>query len=146
MEQGVTPAGLGARDTLRLEVCFHLYGNDLSEDRNPIEAGLAWCCKLDTGFIGADALRGLEPEQTLVPFAFTGPGIPRQDNPVHTRARRGGRDERLAVALPRDRHRDGVCAAWPPRRPARSSKLTCAASRARPRCREKPLYRKETSG
>ncbi len=36
---GATPAGLGARDTLRLEVCFHLYGNDLSEDRNPIEAG-----------------------------------------------------------------------------------------------------------
>ena len=58
---GVTPAGLGARDTLRLEVCFHLYGNDLSEDRNPIEAGLGWCCKLETGFIGADALRGFEP-------------------------------------------------------------------------------------
>ena len=84
MEQDVTPAGLGARDTLRLEVCFHLYGNDLSEDRNPIEAGLAWCCKLDTGFVGAEALRGLEPEQTLVPFAFTGPGIPRQGNPVHS--------------------------------------------------------------
>ena len=49
--------GLGARDTLRLEVCFHLYGNDLSEDRNPIEAGLGWCCKLDTGFVGAEALR-----------------------------------------------------------------------------------------
>ena len=82
LEQGVGPAGLGARDTLRLEVCFHLYGNDLSEDRNPIEAGLGWACKLDTDFIGADALRGAEPEQTLVPFAFTGPGIPRQDNPV----------------------------------------------------------------
>jgi aminomethyltransferase len=79
---GVRPVGLGARDTLRLEVCFHLYGNDLSEDRNPIEAGLAWCCKLDTGFVGADALAGLEPAQRLVPFAFTGRGIPRQDNPV----------------------------------------------------------------
>src|SRR5215204_2578884 len=84
-QAGATPIGLGARDTLRLEVCFHLYGNDLSEDRNPIEAGLAWCCKLDTGFIGADALRGVEPGQTLVPFAFTGAGIPRQGNPVHTR-------------------------------------------------------------
>ena len=82
--EDVTPAGLGARDTLRLEVCFHLYGNDLSEDRNPIEAGLQWCCKLDTDFIGAEALRGIEPEQTLVPFAFTGPGIPRQGNPVAT--------------------------------------------------------------
>jgi len=82
LAEGVRPAGLGARDTLRLEVCFHLYGNDLSEDRNPIEAGLGWCCKLDTGFIGSDALRGLEPQQTLAPFAFTGPGIPRQGNPV----------------------------------------------------------------
>jgi aminomethyltransferase len=82
LEQGVRPAGLGARDTLRLEVCFHLYGNDLSEDRNPIEAGLSWACKLDTGFIGAEALRAAEPGQALVPFAFTGPGIPRQHNPV----------------------------------------------------------------
>jgi glycine cleavage system T protein (aminomethyltransferase) len=84
LREGVRPAGLGARDTLRLEVCFHLYGNDLSEDRNPIEAGLGWCCKLDTGFIGADALTALEPEETLVPFAFTGPGIPRHGNPVRT--------------------------------------------------------------
>ena len=79
---GGSPAGLGARDTLRLEVCFHLYGNDLSEDRNPIEAGLSWCCKLETGFIGSEALRGLEPEQKLAPFVFTGEGIPRQGNPV----------------------------------------------------------------
>ena len=79
---GALPAGLAARDTLRLEVCFHLYGNDLSEDRNPIEAGLGWACKLDTDFIGADALRAAQPKQTLVPFAFTGPGIPRHGNPV----------------------------------------------------------------
>jgi aminomethyltransferase len=83
---GAVPAGLGARDTLRLEVCFHLYGNDLSEDRDPLSAGLGWCCKLDTDFIGADALRGLEPAETLVPFAFTGPGIPRAGNPVRTEA------------------------------------------------------------
>ncbi len=82
---GATPVGLGARDTLRLEVCFHLYGNDLSEDRNPIEAGLGWCCKRDTGFIGADALPD-ETADTLVPFAFTGPGIPRPENPVETEA------------------------------------------------------------
>jgi aminomethyltransferase len=87
--EGVTPAGLGARDTLRLEVCFHLYGNDLSEDRNPIEAGLGWCCKLDTGFVGAEALREVEPGQRLAPFAFTGPGIPRQGNPVKTDAGEG---------------------------------------------------------
>jgi aminomethyltransferase len=84
LDQGVAPAGLGARDTLRLEVCFHLYGNDLSEDRDPLEAGLSWCCKLDTRFIGSDALRGREPAELLVPFAFGGPGIPRQGNPVRT--------------------------------------------------------------
>jgi aminomethyltransferase len=82
VDAGVKPAGLGARDTLRLEACFHLYGNDLSEDRNPIEAGLKWAVKLDTDFIGADALRDFEPTQLLVPFAFTGPGIPRPGNPV----------------------------------------------------------------
>ena len=82
VEGGATPAGLGARDTLRLEACFHLYGNDLSEDRNPIEAGLKWAVKLDTDFIGADALRDFIPTQTIVPFAFTGPGIPRPGNPV----------------------------------------------------------------
>jgi aminomethyltransferase len=81
---GATPAGLGARDTLRLEVCFHLYGNDLAEDRNPIEAGLDWVCKLDTGFIGSDVLRTVRPEQRIVPFVFTGPGIPRQGNPILT--------------------------------------------------------------
>jgi aminomethyltransferase len=82
---GAKPAGLGARDTLRLEVCFHLYGNDLSRDRNPIEAGLDWACALDTGFIGADALRKIKNEgtaQKLVPFVFHGPGIPRQGNVV----------------------------------------------------------------
>jgi aminomethyltransferase len=89
LAEGVEPAGLGARDTLRLEVCFHLYGNDLDEQHDPIEAGLGWCCKLDTGFIGADALTGRTPEQTLVPFAFTGPGIPRQGNPIRSGAGAG---------------------------------------------------------
>ncbi|HEY8639876.1 MAG TPA: glycine cleavage system aminomethyltransferase GcvT, partial [Solirubrobacterales bacterium] len=44
VDAGVVPCGLGARDTLRLEVCFHLHGQDLTPDRNPIEAGLGWCC------------------------------------------------------------------------------------------------------
>jgi len=82
---GVSPAGLGARDTLRLEVCFHLYGNDLMESRGPIEAGLGWCCKEDTGFIGAEAVRAARergPSELLAPFVLTGPGIARQGNPV----------------------------------------------------------------
>jgi aminomethyltransferase len=82
---GAQPTGLGARDTLRLEVCFHLYGNDLMEERGPIEAGLGWCCKEDTGFIGSDAVRAVReagPDETLVPFAMTEAGIARQGNPV----------------------------------------------------------------
>jgi aminomethyltransferase len=82
---GATPVGLGARDTLRLEACFHLYGNDLSEDRGPIEAGLGWCCKEATGFIGAESVardRADGTAEQLVPFAIAGPGIARQGNPV----------------------------------------------------------------
>jgi aminomethyltransferase len=82
---GATPAGLGARDTLRLDVCFHLYGNDLSEDRGPIEAGLGWCSREKTGFIGAEAVaatRASGPKEKLVAFEMKGPGIARQGNPV----------------------------------------------------------------
>src|SRR5215207_8360259 len=85
VDGGAVPAGLGARDTLRLEVCFHLYGNDLMEERGPIEAGLGWCCKEDTGFIGSDAVRAAResgPDERLVPFLIEGPGIARQGNPV----------------------------------------------------------------
>jgi aminomethyltransferase len=84
-EAGAAPAGLGARDTLRLEACFHLYGNDLSEDRGPIEAGLGWCCKERTGFIGSEAVaaaRSAGTAEKLVPFVIDGAGIARQGNPV----------------------------------------------------------------
>jgi aminomethyltransferase len=85
VEGGAQPAGLGARDTLRLEVCFHLYGNDLMTTRGPIEAGLGWCCKEDTGFVGSDAVRAAReagPAEKLAPFAVTGSGIARQGNTV----------------------------------------------------------------
>ncbi len=85
VDAGATPAGLGARDTLRMEVCFHLYGNDLSEDRNPIEAGLGWCCKEETGFIGSGPIaeaRASGTAEKLAPFILPERGIARQDNPV----------------------------------------------------------------
>ncbi|MCW3066839.1 MAG: glycine cleavage system protein [Solirubrobacterales bacterium] len=81
----VKPVGLGARDTLRLEVCYHLYGNDLMESRGPVEAGLGWCCKEETGFVGSDAVRATRaagPAERLAAFRFTAPGIPRQGNAV----------------------------------------------------------------
>jgi aminomethyltransferase len=82
---GATPAGLAARDTLRTEVCFHLYGNDMDESRNPIEAGLGWCCKEETGFIGSDAVaaaRGSGTPERLAPFVLTDRGVPRPGNGV----------------------------------------------------------------
>jgi aminomethyltransferase len=85
LDAGVVPCGLGARDTLRLEVCFHLHGNDLTPERNPIEAGLGWCCAEGTGFIGAEVVAQARREGTtevLVPFKIEGAGIPREGNPV----------------------------------------------------------------
>jgi aminomethyltransferase len=85
LDAGVVPCGLGARDTLRLEACFHLHGNDLTPERNPIEAGLGWCCKEQTGFIGAEPIGVAREEgtaQRLAPFKIEGKGIARQGNPV----------------------------------------------------------------
>jgi aminomethyltransferase len=85
IEAGAGPAGLGARDTLRLEVNYCLYGNDLTEERTPIEAGLGWCVKEDTGFVGSEACRRVReqgPKEVLEPIVITGSGIPRQGNPI----------------------------------------------------------------
>ncbi len=85
LDAGVVPCGLGARDTLRLEACYPLHGNDLSPERNPIEAGLGWCCQERTGFIGAEAIARARAEGTaerLAPFRIVGAGIPRHGNPV----------------------------------------------------------------
>jgi aminomethyltransferase len=82
---GVVPAGLGARDTLRLEVCFPLYGNELSEQRGPIAAGLGWACREQTGFIGAERVasqRATGPAEKLVAFVIEGPGIARAGNSI----------------------------------------------------------------
>lgn len=85
VDAGVVPCGLGARDTLRLEVCFHLHGNDLTTGTDPISAGLGWACVEKTGYIGAEKVARLRAEGTdekLAPFVIEGAGIPRQGNPV----------------------------------------------------------------
>ena len=85
LDAGVVPCGLGARDTLRLEVCFPLHGHELTPERNPIEAGLGWCCVESTGFLGSQAVAAARAEGTaerLAPFLIEGPGIPRDGNPV----------------------------------------------------------------
>jgi aminomethyltransferase len=79
--EGLTPAGLGARDSLRLEMGYALYGNDIDEKRTPLEAGLGWVTKLDKGdFLGGDALRKLKEQgvrQKLVGFVLKEKGFPR---------------------------------------------------------------------
>ena len=81
LERGVVPCGLGARDTLRLEVCYPLHGNDITPDTDAISAGLAWTCALEKEFTGVDALRRVAeegPERKLVPFVMEERAIPRQ--------------------------------------------------------------------
>jgi aminomethyltransferase len=83
--RGVTPCGLGARDTLRLEVCYPLHGNDIGPDRDAISSGLGWACALETDFTGSERLREIKergPEQKLVPFRMTEKAIPRQGMPI----------------------------------------------------------------
>ncbi len=85
LDAGIVPCGLGARDTLRLEVCYPLHGNELTPQRNPIEAGLGWCCKEATGFVGSEAVaraRAAGTLEKLVAFEIEGQGIPRAGNPV----------------------------------------------------------------
>jgi aminomethyltransferase len=80
LERGVAPCGLGARDTLRLEVCYPLHGNDISPERTPVEAGLSWACALAKDFTGVEVLRRQKdagPAEKLVAFEMRDPGIPR---------------------------------------------------------------------
>ncbi|GEJ58017.1 glycine cleavage system aminomethyltransferase GcvT [Anaeromyxobacter diazotrophicus] len=84
--EGLAPCGLGARDSLRLEMAYRLYGQDMDDGTTPLEAGLGWVVKLDKGdFVGREALvkqkeAGLS--RKLVGFVLTEPGIPRHGYPV----------------------------------------------------------------
>ena len=142
VRRGAKPAGLGARDTLRLEACYHLYGNDLMVERGPIEAGLGWCCKEDTGFVGSDAVRAVRaagPAEKLVAFAIDGPGIARPGNPIA-----GGGVVTSGTMSPC--LGEGVGLAYvPAERAAVGTRLEIdVRGKMRPAVvREKPLYRKK---
>jgi aminomethyltransferase len=85
LERGAVPCGLGARDTLRLEVCYPLHGNDIGPDTDAVSAGLGWACALDKEFEGVDVLRRIKadgPERRLVAFVMEEKAIPRQGMPI----------------------------------------------------------------
>ncbi len=81
---GLVPIGLGARDTLRLEARFSLYGNEIDETTDPIEAGLGWTCKLDKDFVGRDAIalaKEQGPKRRIAGLVVDG-GVARHGHPV----------------------------------------------------------------
>lgn len=82
---GIKPAGLACRDTLRLEMGFCLYGNDIDDTTSPIEAGLGWITKFTKEFIDSSVLKAQKDngtERRLVGFELLERGIPRHDHPV----------------------------------------------------------------
>lgn len=93
-DDGLVPAGLGARDSLRLEMGYALYGNDLDERRTPLEAGLGWVVKLNKGeFVGREALRKRKeagPRERLVGFRLRERGFPRPGYKVHVNGEPAG--------------------------------------------------------
>lgn len=83
---GIEPIGLGARDTLRLEMGYCLYGNDIDDTTSPLEAGLGWITKFTKDFINSDALQQQKEEgvkRKLVAFELIDKGIPRKDYPIY---------------------------------------------------------------
>lgn len=82
---GIVPVGLGARDTLRLEMGFCLYGNDINDETSPLEAGLGWITKFTKEFTNSDNLKAQKeagPRRKLVGFELIDRGVPRHDYPI----------------------------------------------------------------
>jgi aminomethyltransferase len=142
LERGVTPCGLGARDTLRLEVCYPLHGNDIGPQWDAIASGLGWACALDTDFTGADVLRRVKaegPSSKLVPFAMTEKAIPRQGMPVE-----GGGEVTSGTMSPM--LEIGIGMAYVPAAAAKPGTELVIDVRGKPRraeVKKKPLYSKE---
>jgi aminomethyltransferase len=145
MAAGAVPAGLAARDTLRLEVCYPLYGNDLDERHTALESGLGWVCALAAkDFVGAEALRAQSEAggfDRLVAFRVEGRGIPRHGMPVVP-------DGEVTSGTMSPSLRIGIGMAYVPAdRAAEGTELEIDA-RGRPlaaRVARKPLYVKETT-
>jgi aminomethyltransferase len=144
LERGVVPCGLGARDTLRLEACFPLHGNDITPDTDAISAGLGWCCRLEKEFTGAQELREIKargPERKLVPFVMEEKAVPRQGMPIE-----GGGEVTSGTHSPMlDR---GIGLGYVPAGDAAVDSEITVDVRGRPRRARvvgKPIYKREES-
>jgi aminomethyltransferase len=142
LARGVVPCGLGARDTLRLEVCYPLHGNDITEDTDAISAGLGWACALDTEFTGVEELRRIKeegPARKLVPFVLEEKAVPRQGMPIE-----GGGEVTSGTHSPMlDR---GIGMGYVPAASAAADTELVIDVRGKPRRArvvKKPIYRKE---
>ena len=142
LARGATPCGLGARDTLRLEMCYPLHGNDITPDTDPISAGLGWACALDTEFTGVSELRRIKadgPARRLVPFVMEEPAVPRQGMPIE-----GGGEVTSGTHSPMlDR---GIGMGYVPSAMAQPGTDLVVDVRGKPRrgrVVQKPIYRKE---
>ena len=142
VERGVTPCGLGARDTLRLEVCYPLHGNDITPKTDAISAGLGWACALDTSFTGADMLRRIKdegPTRRLVPFVMEERAVPRQGMTIE-----GGGEVTSGTHSPM--LDQGIGLAYVPAASATPDTELVIDVRGKPRRAavvKKPIYRKE---
>jgi aminomethyltransferase len=141
--RGAVPCGLGARDTLRLEVCYPLHGNDIGPETDAISAGLGWACALDTEFTGVEVLRGIRedgPARKLVPFVMEERAVPRQGMPIE-----GGGEVTSGTHSPMLDL--GIGMGYVPTATAAPDSEVVIDVRGKPkraRVVKKPIYRKET--
>jgi aminomethyltransferase len=143
LEAGVVPCGLGARDTLRLEVCYPLHGNDITPETDAISAGLGWTCALEKEFTGVEELRRIKeagPDQKLVAFVMDEKAVPRSGMAVV-----GGGEVTSGTHSPMlDR---GIGLAYVPAEsaaPGSELRIDVRGNERRATVVPKPIYKKET--
>ncbi len=141
---GAVPCGLGARDTLRLEVCYPLHGNDITQETDALSAGLGWVCALDKDFTGAEELRRIRdegPARRLVAFVMEEKAIPRQGMAIE-----GGGEVTSGTHSPT--LDVGIGMGYVPSERAEPGETITIDVRGKPRRArivKKPIYAKETS-
>jgi aminomethyltransferase len=142
LERGAQPCGLGARDTLRLEMCYPLHGNDITRETDAVSAGLAWACALGKDFTGAEVLRRTEragPDRRLAAFVMEERAIPRQGMAIAA----GGEVTSGTHSPMLER---GIGMGYVPAEIAQPGRRITIDVRGRPRAAtvvKKPIYRRE---